>query len=507
MGDLSQEIRQQGLGRAGWGDIYSFDTPKTDKALENLYLEQRTRKAAQQKATKELDDGFNKNIAAIRDIDVPEYVQKYQDWKTAAKALIKNKNLKPQEFAQLQMDANRKLADLHTLGNGSKSAREDEHKLLNGINTHPDTYDDNAGTILATRLKTPYGQLGNFNTKDATGKDVTIDLTDPNTYTYKGTNTNFQAIDKAAQGQIKDVSTKYEPYGKGGLQSKKINFQYGNTPADYKDSYLGALATQKGGRDAAAMWDQLNPATISEIDKKYNAITPDTWEQMTGKPIPQNIEPSNPDNKSEQFATHMAKLYALNTLAKRNESIISNRNEIMDKGLANQKTMEGIRQANRKQLLGLREAAKKSGADAEGLWAGSYIKKIKQEAKGDYEYKKADGTITKERQSNLDPVIAKALSRNINGKFYEPDVLRITPEGNFRPIFFKRDDDGKTILANGNYAVDINLSQPITDDQVKLALISKVVGAKQRDDEMLNNTEDAVFPVQSTGGWKTRAKK
>lgn len=291
--------------QAPYGDIFLVNTPTLDRVSQQLYQEQKQRELYQQQQNKMLDDEFARNMSGIRDADIGDLTKAYGEFKLANQALIKNKTASPTE----QLEVLRKKAAVYDIINNSKEHRQNfETPLQKDLLAHPDKYDDNAHNYLKESLQTPISKLNASSIyKDEKGNPV--DLTNPLSYQYKGTDFNMQNAEKVAAGTIKNSYSKSE---KIPLGEKITNYQFGNTPAQFKESYLGSLATNKGGRAAAAIWDNLDPNTIEEINKEYAAISPDKWEQMTGSRTPQNLEPKNPYNKAEQLASYQAKLYALN---------------------------------------------------------------------------------------------------------------------------------------------------------------------------------------------------
>jgi hypothetical protein len=302
-----------------YGNAFLVQTPSLDHLSAVMYHEQMQRQQRQQAQNEALDAEFGKNMSGIRDADIPDYTQKYTDWKLARQELMKMRGVNSKDYIQKQLEVNKKLADIYGVSNLSKTRRLEEENLGKAIMTNPDNFDDNAHSYLSASLNTPVSGLRSYKTKDQNGNDSLVDLTDYNTYRYKGTNTDFQKINKDAQGMVKQTVADEKPVDGSNLQIKITPYQYGNTPAQFMESYLGALHVNKAGRDAAAMWDQIPQETKDAVDKAYKEIPAERWRQM-GVSKPQELS-ANPNSKADQFAAYNAKLYALNNEPKQGSPI------------------------------------------------------------------------------------------------------------------------------------------------------------------------------------------
>jgi hypothetical protein len=354
-----------------YGDAYLVGTPAIDRMSQQLYAEQKQRELIRQKQGAALDEEFAKNVANVRDVDVPEITKRYGEWKTANQQLMKNKGGVPPEQ---QLDLLRKKAEIYKTINASKQGMEEEEEIRKGLMKDPDLFDDNAATYLAIRRKTPISGLGDY--ADASGKP--INLADYNTYRYKGTNTDFSKIERDAAGTPKQVYQEETPL-EGGLQFKITPYMYGNTPMQFYQNYLGALSQRKAGRDAEAIASQLKPEMVETIQEQYRNISPDVWKRM-GVDKPQELVIAPDDSKAEKLAKHQAQLYALNNQPKQGTPVFrDNKKAIDDQNFRQQKEMEAIRDANAKRRLAIQDsyargriAFRKAGSkkDQEGILDG-----------------------------------------------------------------------------------------------------------------------------------------
>ncbi len=145
--------------------------------------------------------------------------------------------------------------------------------------------------------------------------------------------------------------------------------------------------------------------------------------------------------------------------------------QIKQKSEANWKDQQDYRHKQAIDLLNRRQAAEKSGEKELNMWVNNYLDILDEQSKaagmkgntviGPKSYQEVD--------IPLDPVLSKALARQ--GR--EPDYLRKTADGKYRPLFFQYDDKGNPIPStstSGGYKIDFGLSQPISKEQMKLAL-------------------------------------
>lgn len=150
--------------------------------------------------------------------------------------------------------------------------------------------------------------------------------------------------------------------------------------------------------------------------------------------------------------------------------------------LEQKRLLEGMRQANRKQMVDYRAKAKAEGKAMENAWVQTYMDKVLADAgsAGD-RLITIRGEQTREKEIEVDPIIAKALKRD---KF-EPDRVTVTSDGRIRGIYYQYDKDGKIKKHNGANVIDEALSsQTITPEQLKLAISKQAQSATQRAAEM-----------------------
>jgi hypothetical protein len=160
--------------------------------------------------------------------------------------------------------------------------------------------------------------------------------------------------------------------------------------------------------------------------------------------------------------------------------------QVKQKSQEDWKARQDYLQGQRINLLNRRLAAQKDGEKDESGWVNPYVDVLKEMGgmNPPVEYKYKNGASALEYDIPLDATLAKALQRGSGQNIREPEYLRYNPKtGKFRPIFILYDEKGNALGKDGRYAVDDQLSQPISEVQLKLGL-GKNVTPTQRTVEM-----------------------
>lgn len=373
--------------RPPYGDVYFAETPHIDRVQNMLYEEQKQRDFLRQKQAQVLDDEFRKNVSNVRDTDIQEFTKKYQTWKQARQDLLRIKPKNQDEQIKKQMDAQQKLADLYEFGNKSKQAKDEEDELAKDLMKNPNNYDDNAFGLLSARRKLPLGQLSTF--KDQSGK--VYDLSNADTFRYKGTNTDFGKILTDAVGTSRQVFSNEEAMP-GGLQFKITPYNYANSPAQVKDKILGSFALHQAGRDAEHQWDTISEQEKADTIAAFKSIPADQWKKM-GIDSPQDLMPKNQDSKAEKLASHMAMQYAISNQPKEGTPVFRRNEDAVDKRNFEQQ----------KELQRMRDAS-----------AAARLKKQDEYIRGRISYRKAQGK--KEQDGVLEGYINRAFDEGKDTK-------------------------------------------------------------------------------------------
>jgi hypothetical protein len=462
---------------APYGDIYSAQTPALDRLSAQLYTEQKQRQAKAEQDNATADASMQKQFANIRQADVPEVINSWNKYKTIKTQLLSDKTLQkdPLKYAQVQQQANEALANTYSTINGSKEVKDFHKGLITAHGVHSESFNDNFGGMMSEAQSLPLKQLRNSKYGDLTSGD---------TFAYKGTNTDFQKIGATAAGQPKKVYEEKTPLDKSGLQTQITPYLYPNSPAQYFQSYMGALAQHKAGKDAAIAWDAIPTEQKEYVDKAYNALTSDQWLKRTGSPTPQQLIPSNPDNKAENFAIFQAKLHAISN-EPRQDSPIYKTNEAKKLQLQNnqQMVMERLRHADAKDLINYREAAKAAGPESNDLWVDKMLDKYDEMADaGPTGRSVRGGKTVYEKDIPIDPILSKSLQKG----GVSPISVRKTSDGKYYVAYPQLNDKGvpEKDPTSNTWAIDNSLSGPISREQLALSMGAKNVTGKARAKEI-----------------------
>lgn len=453
----------QYAGRSPYGEIYTTPTTAVDNIAKRLYAEKQQRDLQQRQDAKMLDDEFGKNLANVKSVDIPEIVSKYNKFKQA-KINIQRKGAKANQDDQ--MEAMIAQADL---SNSIGASKEDKERIKTRFT---DVRVDKKGRYKpdAQKKLTQYlNTLTSERNPDADDDDLY------NQY-------SFPDLEKVSVNMIGGKPTEIRlPTGKssskGDLYDDESVYQRFNHPNKmYENAFLDV--SKRADRQAyeRIVLDSLNEQEKKDLATRYFAkISSPEFKAIYGEvqPFPESAG-----------ATELGEAVALSVMSAvdklpiqplRTESKLNTEKQ-MDKrrkeGMEDFQIKEKIRQANRMELFGMREEAKAAGEEANELWVESYIDRLKADAD-------RVGDIP------IDAVLSKILSKD----GVSPDRFGVQPNGNFIPIFYKRDKDGVLLKNKGNYVVDEFATVPMTKDQFKLVLGGKA-GVKQLNKEMNKKTNN-----------------
>lgn len=453
-----------------YGDIVQVTTPTLDNWAKQLYVQQQQRQIRQQQENQALDQMLQKDFGRIRSIDTPEVVQKYGQYKTLKKELLFNKKLQkdPLLYNQAQQAANQAYLDMQSTINGSAEMKE-ANKTYNAAHLqNPDAFDDNYGTIMATQMQTPYSQLRNH--------PVFGDLTNPDTYRYKGSNTNFNDIVAKVYDKKNKIVGKEEALDNKGIQFRSPVYEYGTPPAQVYEGLINSL-DHKTERDASYKWKQLTPEVIQDIEQKYNSIPKTKWEQM-GLPGPQQINLRG-GSDAEKYMRILAMQNAVNT----NPRLVNYENRTSDKAKMDYKSAQDKVMAWLK--FGQQKELKKGEQEGIDNWIVNYWNQrfgdvISDKPKA-FTVPDPNHPLTQKttlgKQLNPDQVMMEALK---NSGVYPNEVYALE-DNRIMPVFYKYKVDydpktGKKIGtsvetdAKGNKVIDEELSRPLKLDQAYLSM-------------------------------------
>jgi hypothetical protein len=468
-----------------WGDAFIVQTPTLDRWSQQLYQEQKIRQVKQQQEDAALDANIQKEIGKVRSVDTPEVIQAYHDYKQGRKQLLFDKQLQkdPLAYNQAQQKVLQNYQKVFTTANKSSELKDMQKQLTSDRMKNPNAYADDFGERMTTLMNTPVSGVGQH--------EVYGDLTNPDSYRYQGSNTDWAKIVNDSAGKtIKSAGT--PTILPGGLQTSTPIYEFGNTPAQIKDNILGAMAVHQTGRDAAYTWDHIPEADIEKTVKDFQAIPKEDWQKM-GLQGPQDIMPKNPDNKAENLASYFAmKHFIANRPRLVENKLQNNLKAIKDLDWSRDQVMEGIKFGHQKKL-------KEGEQKVVDNWITGYWDKRISDAKSGppSAYQGPEFVGTKgAHKIELDGVAAKALARN----GVEPSELYITQDNKLLPIFYEYQEDydangkktGTSIKRddNGNPVADKEYSRPISMDQAYLSM-----GYKGQTKKDLGGTMQGTYQV------------
>lgn len=450
-----------------YGDIFLVQTPVLDRWGQQLYAEQKIAEQRRAQENQGLDAMIQREVGKVRSVDTPDVIKAYQDYKGLKQKILFDKQLQkdPLAYNQMQQAAQQAYRNIFTIANGSAEMKDFQKQQAAGYAKNPNAYDDNAGTILSAAMNTPYSQLRNH--------PVFGDLTNPNTYAYKGANTNWSEHVQKAIGQSKKILGT-ETLTDGGLTYKTPVFEYANNSKQVKDYLIGVMATHQAGRDAAYQWDHTPEKEIEETIKAVQAIPKESFER-TGMNGPEDLYSKNPDSKAENFASFLAMKDFLSRQPREIAPLTrENRQAVMAAQEAKEKRMQALRHMNAKDLIDYKKKIDPNDDEMNNVWYQSYLDKRIDEAISDgqrhHVFTDKGRSILYYKEIKPDPFLMKALMR---GKS-EPDRVGLTEDGQIIPIFFKykseKEGGGIEKLPSGAPVIDEDYSKPMSYDQALVNL-------------------------------------
>lgn len=303
------------MAQKAFGDIFYVETPAIDKAGALLYNQQKQREQQIASEANQLDELMKKEFAGVRSADIQDISQKWNNYKGLKKQILFNRDLQKDQtkFIEAQKAANQQLADIQESINASKQYKETLDGLRKDYLVRSESYDDNAGQMMAMAMQTPLSQLRNFRTglQDPTGAEVTLDFTNPETFRYKGTDYDpFPDLDKLRGGKVTreifkgavsptSVEDKFEVY----------NF-FERTPLEYKERFRSMLAgDRKANKFYLSQLEQTPIEDIKAVQAQYDAIPEETFKKLGLKK--DKLDYQEGMTRADIAATYMAQKYAL----------------------------------------------------------------------------------------------------------------------------------------------------------------------------------------------------
>lgn len=446
------------------GEAHIIDTPYLDRLSQQLFAEQKQRQIMRQQRQQAMDDEFAKNVANVRDADVDDITNAYGEWKLMNQELMKKKGgINPQD----QLALLRSKANVMKSINASAAERKREDEMAKAMMNKPEDYEDDAYELMIKKRRLPISVGFQETIKTPEGTETIRDLADLNTYKYKGTDFDFQKTQKEAEGQLKDILGEETLTPDGFTYTTPVT-QFGNTPAQYKESLLGSMALRKAGDAAERLWSKIPKETVAEIDRLYREIPKDKLKKM-GLNEFQDLKVNNPENAAEQYATHMAKLYAINSEPKEGKPV-TRRNEpaYLKAQLDKEKEMAALRHGYAVALKKTPGAKPIGDNEDESLYLEDAYDLAVDEAFKKMNY--ASGALQNDEvPMELNPVFMKAFAK----QGIEPESAYVKKDGTIRPMYYQYNADGTKTAIPG-------LSKPMTRVNALLNLGVKATTGGQR---------------------------
>lgn len=346
--------------RVGEGDANILSWGNLDRAANQIYQEQKQREARGYNDYLQGQAALQKEFANVRSADIPDVVNSYNDLKRIKQQMLFNDKVKnnPIELAKIQEQANEKEKRLRKLMAQSRELKETDKAINQRMLSHPDDFDENAGSQFAQHLNLPLAERYKMNAIGVTP------------YLYKGVDMDkLGALSKQAAGTPTEV-----PYGQPTIADEgyKIQQNYikrGANPLQYAESMYKGFQTNKMGQGARFLLNQMTPEKISQVIQKYNDIPDKEFEEKWGVPKSALTNGFLADDKAAQYVLLDAMNYAVNNMPtesapkfRPNEAFRNEKNkEEFDR--RNEKT---YKQALEKQARGFAHSEKMAnlGADA-----------------------------------------------------------------------------------------------------------------------------------------------
>ncbi len=433
-----------------------------------MFQEQRQRQAKQEQENAALDAEIQKEIGKIRSADTADVVNGYQGYKALKKQLLFDKKLQrdPIAFAEAQKNANLMLANVQGTINKSKELKDFHSGLVKERFSHGELFDDNSGEYINALQNTPISGLGSI-MKD--GKP--LDLTNYDTYKYKGGNTNWNKLMEESMGDEQPVYGKPIPVGKEGLQEDIPVYTTRNNPAQIKSALIGQMGLRGAGRDASYWLKSITPEQSQSIIEAYKNTPKDKLEKMGLKDLP-DIMPKNAESDTDVASSLMA-MQAFNGYEPKLHKTErrDNKEAIRKSDRAWDMYLNGVKFNHAKELKKIKSADGKeeevSFDPVEEMWV--------EAQKNPRVYTKADGTKEKRFSGNLTQAQKELFAYKGGDKPIYPDEYQFSEDGKYiTPIFFSG-----SASSTGNRAVDKEISRPIPVSIIRGTEAQKTFGVKE----------------------------
>lgn len=403
----------------------------------NFYAQTLARKQAKDEALDQYYQNAFKQVnpAGARTQDIPMFTQKVDEWQKfyqQNRDAIKNPR---KDGGKAQSEFQSRLLDARNYIQQSKNEAKVYEGLL-PLLRDPDK-----------RSRIPEGVINELAQHD-------LPLSDPNRKSFNPSSLNFDP-------KPFDV-TMQKNYLQGVQQGLKMDEAITGIKTDPNTFTQTVTTTSKMGDEAkGAIRNRASGAYGSDPSFKHFVDT-------------ELAKPENYQRYNDIFKrTYGADIQEPEDLATAYTLGSIQEDQVKQKTEADWKARQDYLQGQRVSLLNKRLAAQKDAEKDESGWVNPYVDVLKElgSMNPPVEYKYKNGVSALEHDIPIDATLAKSLRRGSGAGIREPEYLRYNPKtGKFRPIFILYDDKGNPSGKDGRYAVDEQLSQPISEVQLKLNL-------------------------------------
>ena len=457
-----------------FGDVFQIGTPYLDKLSDRLYAEQQRRQLQQERDAKVLDDEFARNMANIRDADIPDLAKAYGNWKLANQQLIKRKSASPEE----QLDVLRKKAEMYNIISKSKAQREQEKLYGTDIVKKPANYNDDAHLGLVNIMRTPVLKFGD--------QDPLSSLV------YTGDKYKKAAEDlKAALGTKRSVTDNGTPLDDKGIQTKYTKYNVlGVNPEQIRDFYLGRMADREANKHYTYELKNLPEDELVKTNEAFQSIPDAQWELMGIKKP--NLNYDRLDDDAHLLATYKAQKAVLQNLPARiGEEIKTNAKAKADYDFQNRLKALGASDAYIKNRMKLAEGYKRAliqfknseDANSREQVLNKFIDNMFEAGKAtpDASNDKFKGGKFVQVPKDISDKYTINVGTNDAPIWEQPKSFYLSKDKKtIRVLFPKKDEKGEIIIdGNGEYELDSEKSKTIPIQNFKVDL-SKLLLTKSK---------------------------
>lgn len=451
-------------------DAFIVQTPQLNNLANQMYQEQHFREQMHLNESKALDTDINRELFKVKSADTGPILNDYQQYKDIKKQLYTNPKIQndPKLFNQVQQKANAALQNIYSRINASAEDKNEIQNLVADRKAHPEKFADNFGDLIKARLNTPTDQLSNHQLGDLTNYD---------TYRYKGNLTNLQPVLQKAAGTMRELST-VQGVTPDKQQNTVTTYKGMNNPYDYYNNLVGGIVGSNATRDFLAAYNKMAPEQEQAIEQQYQLL-----KQNPNFKAAYNL-PDNSDFPVTAYTTDvgkaarlMAMQHAINNVPVPNityHNIPSARDAAI---LKRQQIMEGVRQGNALARIQFRHDLQQSTTQEQAQKINDLYTDFRNEALNHPRDIHTPSGVIKSYTLSATPDIKDIFAyKDDKGHSQEPDEVRIV-DNKIQPIFYQKDKDtGERIKQDGYDAIDTDRSKPISEDEFKVRWQKKLLG-------------------------------